>query len=80
MRYRRLWVRAIEGGEGEVAGVEGRADQVRVVMLKSQVSFRGEEGAESPEQIMRLPCGSCGEEDLAMREGSLAIVDVICSL
>ncbi len=73
-------MRAIEGGKGEEEGVEGRADQVRVVMLKSQVSFRGEEGEESPEQIMRLPCGTCGEEVLAMREGSLAIVDVICSL
>ena len=73
-------MRAIEGGEGEVEGVEGRADQVRVVMLKSQVSFRGEQGDESPEQMMRLPCGSCGGEALDMREGSLAIVEVICSL
>lgn len=68
------------GGEGDVEGVEGRADQMRVVMLKSQVSFRGEEGDESPEQIIRLPCGSCGEEALDMREGSLAIVDVSCSV
>ena len=73
-------MRAIEGGEGEVDGVEGKADQVRVGMLKSQVSFRGEEGAERPEQIMRLPCGSWIGEALDMREGSLAIVDVICSL
>lgn len=68
------------GGEGEVEGVEGRADQVRVVMLKSQVSLSGEEGEESPEQIMILPWGSCGEEALPIREGSLAIVDVSCSL
>ena len=73
-------MRAMLGGEGEAEGVEGRADHERVVMLKSQVSFRGEEGEESPEQMMRLPCGSCGDETLAMREGSLAIVDVICSL
>ena len=68
------------GGDGEVKGVEGRADQVRVGILKSQVSFRGEEGEESPEQIIRLPCGSCDGEALAMSEGNLAIVDVICSL
>lgn len=73
-------MRAMLGGEGEVEGVEGRTDQVRAVMLKSQVSFRGEEGEESPEQIMRLPCGSCGEEAFDMREGSLAMVDVSCSL
>ena len=73
-------MRAIERGEGEVMGVEGRADQVRVVMLKSQVSSKGEEGEESPEQIMRLPCGSCDGEALAIREGILAIVDVSCSL
>ena len=73
-------MRAIEGGDGEEDGVEGRADQVRVGMLKSQVSFRGEEGAERPEQMMRLPCGSWGEEALEIREGSLAIVEVICSL
>lgn len=76
------------GGEGEgeveveVEGVEGRADQVRVGMLKSQVSFSGEEEGEgSPEQMMRLPWGSCGEGALAaIREGSLAMVEVSCSL
>lgn len=73
-------MRAIEGGDGEVEGVEGRADQVRVGILKSHVSFMGEEGAESPEQMMRLPCGSCIVEALDIKEGSLAIVDVICSL
>lgn len=73
-------MRAIDGGEGETEGVEGRADQVRVAMLKIQVSLRGEEGAESPEQMMRLPWGSGGDEALDMREGSLAIVEVSCSL
>lgn len=74
-------MRAIDGGMGDVEGVEGRGDQVRVAMLKIQVSFSGEEGEERPEQMMRLPWG-CGDEEepLDTREGSLAIVDVICSL
>ena len=88
MRYRRLCVRAIDGGEEEEEeeeGVEGSGDHVAVGMLKIQVSVKGEEeGEERPEQMIRLPCGSCGdmveEVGLDMREGSLAIVDVICSL
>ena len=80
-------MRAIDGGEEveeEGEGVEGRGDHVAVGMLKSQVSVKGEEeGEERPEQMIRLPCGSCGDVEevgLDMREGSLAIVDVICSL
>lgn len=70
-----MCVRAIE-----VEDVERRANQVRVGVLKSHVSFRGEEGAESPKQIIRLPCDSGDEKTLEIREGSLAIMNVICSL
>lgn len=55
-----------------------------VGILKSQVSVKGEEeGEERPEQMIMLPCGSCGDVEevgLDMGEGSLAIVDVNCSL
>lgn len=59
-------------------GIEGRGDQVRVVMLKSQASFNADvedEEDERPEQMMRLPYGSCGAEGLDTREeGSLAMI------
>ncbi len=72
---------AMLGGNGSVDGVEGRGDQVCVVMVKSQVSFSGgEEGDERPEQMMRLPCGCGGEAGLETREGSLAIEEVSCSV